>query len=68
MRMKRNTFFFIALIFLTFYGINYMNAQNNGEYSLKMTGISTQMVKYISGKDTVMAYLAEPQGDGPFRV
>lgn len=71
MRMNRIKFVCLALICL-FWGAlmsaNYTNAQNKntGEYSIKMTGISTQMVKYISGKDTVSAYLTEPQGNGPF--
>jgi carboxymethylenebutenolidase len=30
------------------------------------TGIKTSTIKYISGNDTIAAYLAEPEGEGPF--
>ncbi len=40
--------------------------QSKGEKTVKVQHKNSQVVKYLSGKDTVSAYLAVPEGNGPF--
>jgi carboxymethylenebutenolidase len=59
--------FGFILLFLN--GLKETYAQDKrtkGDSIVKMADIKTKMVNYLSGKDTVRAYLAEPEGTGPF--
>ena len=68
-RLKFCSVLFIAFISLNVYSGEMTVAQNKnpeGVNNRNMSGINTTMVKYLSGRDTVSAYLAEPEGSGPF--
>lgn len=51
----------LLIAVFVFSSINLFGQQNQKNFKIK-----TSMVKYLSGKDTVTAYLAEPEGRGPF--
>lgn len=70
--MKRITILFRLLFIIEIiliYNVETINAQTQyakGDASKGMTEIKSMMIKYLSGKDTVSAYFAEPDGQGPF--
>lgn len=54
-------FYRLLIVVFVFSSINLFGQQKIKDFKIK-----TSTVKYLSGKDTVTAYLAEPEGKGPF--